>query len=160
MKPAKIVRPLLVLLVALGLFLFQKYEERQSPPPAEISNNSSRQPPRLNAGELPIARAIRTRADHVQVTGEGKVVKILPDDTRPPRHQQFLLAIQGAAKTVKVAHNTDLAPKIKGLKRGDTVRFSGEYIWNSKGGVLHWTHASDTPKHKGGWLEVRGRRYR
>ena len=45
------------------------------------------------------------------------------------------------------------------LQVGDILRFAGEYEWNERGGVLHWTHHDPRGKHAGGWLELAGRRY-
>ena len=159
MNFSRLSRPLIVLLIALALFAVERFQNEPTGPAPQIRSERIQPAPQLSSTPLSISNAIRNRADHVQVTGEGRVVKILRDDTHPPRHQQFLITVNGAAKTVKIAHNIDLAPKIKGLKKGDPISFSGEYIWNDKGGVLHWTHASDTPSHPGGWLEVSGRRY-
>ena len=33
-----------------------------------------------------------------------------------------------------------LHQRIDGLQVGDSVRFNGEYVWNEKGVVIHWTH--------------------
>ena len=62
-------------------------------------------------------------------------------------------------QTLLVAHNIDLAPRIEGLRTGDTVEFYGEYEWNPKGGVIHWTHHAPNNDHVGGWLRHAGRTY-
>ena len=59
--------------------------------------------------------------------------------------------------TLLVAHNIDLAPRIP-VAQGDAVTIKGEYVWNNRGGVLHWTH-HDPKGRKGGWVEVAGKRY-
>ena len=60
---------------------------------------------------------------------------------------------------ILVAHNIDLSPKIEDLKVGDSVEFYGEYEWNNKGGVIHWTHHDPRKKHKDGWLKHKGKIY-
>ena len=111
------------------------------------------------AGNAAIADAYSRRLRDVPVEAEGRVVKLLPDDVEGSRHQRFLLDT-GAGHTVLVAHNIDLAPRIGGLRPGDSVGFKGEYVWNAKGGVVHWTHHDPDGRHPGGWLLHQGRRYR
>ncbi len=64
-----------------------------------------------------------------------------------------------SGQTVLFAHNIDLAPRLNGLKVGDRVEFHGEYEWNAKGGVIHWTHRDPLGRHEPGWLKHNGRRY-
>jgi hypothetical protein len=92
------------------------------------------------------------------VQGSGTVTRILSDDTDGSRHQRFILRI-ASGRTLLIAHNIDLAPRIGSLRTGDTVAFYGEYEWNDKGGVIHWTHHDPQGHHVGGWLEHNGRRY-
>lgn len=105
-----------------------------------------------------LKRAYQSQQSDIQVKGAGKVIKILPDDNDGSRHQKFILRLKNR-QTILVAHNIDLAPRIKNLKIGDSVQFYGEYEWNSRGGVIHWTHKDPRNNHKHGWLKHGGRVY-
>lgn len=94
----------------------------------------------------------------VQVEASGEVVLVMPDDTVGDQHQLFLVELSSGL-TLKLSHNVDIAPKIP-LEVGDRVRFSGEYEWNEKGGVVHWTHRNTRGgSHPGGWVLHEGKRY-
>jgi len=105
-----------------------------------------------------ITDAYQNRLSDIQVSGSGKVSRILRDDNEGSRHQRFILRLS-SGQTLLIAHNIDLAPKINTLQKGDVVQFYGEYEWNSKGGVVHWTHHDPGGRHVGGWLKHDGRRY-
>ena len=102
--------------------------------------------------------AYKKQQSNVQVKGSGKVVRILGDDNKGSRHQKFILRIS-SGKTILIAHNIDLAPRINSISVGDQVRFYGEYEWNNKGGVVHWTHKDPNGYHIGGWLKHKGKTY-
>lgn len=110
-----------------------------------------------NADDL-LARAYEEQRSDLQVQGRGVVAHVLPDDTQGSRHQRFILRL-ASGQTVLVAHNIDLAPRIDSLREGDPVEFYGEYEWNAKGGVLHWTHHDPGGRHEGGWLKHEGITY-
>ena len=93
-----------------------------------------------------------------QVQGSGMVLRVLSDDNEGSRHQRFILELS-SGRTVLVAHNIDLAPRIPALEGGDTVSFYGEFESNDRGGVIHWTHHDPQGRHPGGWLEHKGQRY-
>ena len=93
-----------------------------------------------------------------QAQGNGIVVRILSDDIDGSRHQRFILRLT-SGRTLLISHNIDLAPRVSGLKEGDTVSFNGEYEANSQGGVIHWTHYDPAGRHVGGWLRHNGRTY-
>ena len=100
-------------------------------------------------------------ADHksdVQVNGSGTVVRVLRDDNKGSRHQKFILKLS-SGQTILIAHNIDLAPRIKTIAQGDTVQFYGEYEYSSKGGVVHWTHRDPNNRHVHGWLKHQGTLY-
>jgi hypothetical protein len=58
-----------------------------------------------------------------------------------------------------IAHNIDLAPRVAQLNTGGTILFYGEYEWNEKGGVIHWTHHDPDNRHINGWLKHGGKTY-
>ena len=105
-----------------------------------------------------ITRAYQNQLSDIQVSGAGKVSRILSDDNKGSRHQRFILRLS-SGQTLLVAHNIDLAPRISALQKGDVVQFFGEYEWNSRGGVIHWTHHDPGGQHVGGWLKHNGRKY-
>lgn len=107
-------------------------------------------------GDAALARAFEDHASGVAVQGEGRVVRLLRDDLEGGRHQRFILRL-ASGQTVLVAHNIDVAPRLDGLAVGDTVAFRGEYGWNARGGVVHWTHHDPSGEHSGGWLRSGGR---
>lgn len=105
-----------------------------------------------------VASAYIQHLENVQVQGEGRLVKMLSDDNSGSKHQRFILRTPEDV-TVLVAHNIDLAPRIQNLTMGDTVSFYGEYVWNEKGGVVHWTHRDPNGRHVSGWLKHKGVTY-
>lgn len=105
-----------------------------------------------------ISNAYRNRLSDVQVKGSGVVSRILKDDNDGSRHQRFILRLS-SGQTLLIAHNIDLAQRIGNLQQGDSVQFFGEYEWNSKGGVVHWTHQDPDDHHIGGWLKHEGQTY-
>ena len=105
-----------------------------------------------------IENAYQNQSSDIQVSGSGVVIRTLRDDNEGSRHQRFILRLS-TGQTLLIAHNIDLAPKIDKLQKGDVVEFYGEYEWNPKGGVVHWTHHDPGGRHVGGWLKHNGRMY-
>jgi hypothetical protein len=93
----------------------------------------------------------------VMIDASGRVSKVLPDDNEGSRHQRFILELP-SGHTVLVTHNIDLAKRVP-LAAGDRVVIHGQYEWNDRGGVLHWTHHDPAGRHEGGWIEHKGQRY-
>ena len=105
-----------------------------------------------------LQKAYKNRQSDLQVQGKGVVIKLLSDDLKGSRHQKFILKLN-TGQTLLISHNIDLAPRIDRLRTGDTVEFYGEYEWNSKGGVIHWTHHDPDGRHIGGWLKHKDKTY-
>jgi hypothetical protein len=104
-----------------------------------------------------IVQAQQERLIKSEVTGRAPVKELLPDDLEGLKHEKFLLRLSNGT-TVLVAHDISYAPRVP-LQEGDFIVIHGEYIWNPKGGLIHWTHRSDTPRHEGGWIDFKGTRY-
>lgn len=141
-------KKLAIVLVIAALAYGYVQEQGIAPPwsPTSVGSNTALQD------------AIAARQSNVQVKGEGIVTKVLKDDLDGSRHQRFILKL-GSGQTLLVAHNIDLAPRIDTLRSGDSVEFYGEYEWNPKGGVIHWTHHDPAGRHVGGWIRHLGKTY-
>ena len=105
-----------------------------------------------------VEQAFANRASDVFVELAGEVERVLADDREGSRHQRFIVRL-ASGHTVLVAHNLDLAERAP-LQRGDAVEIRGEYEWNERGGVVHWTHHDPDGRRVGGWIRHRGREYR
>jgi hypothetical protein len=137
------------IILALGLALYGLYESNPSVIKSFLEQSSAKDQ---------LLSAYENRQSNIPVEDSGVVVKILPDDLQGSRHQRFILRLS-SGQTVLIAHNIDLAPRVAALREGDTVEFRGEYEWNSKGGVVHWTHHDPHGRHQAGWLKHNGSIY-
>lgn len=140
----------ITLALAIGLALHNSLQD------TSIGTSADSQQPLTNNAQVNVA--YENRQSDVQVIGSGQVVKVLPDDIKGSRHQKMILKIPSGLRLL-IAHNIDLAPRIGSIREGDTVEFYGEYEWNEKGGVIHWTHHDPGGRHKGGWLKHKGEIY-
>ncbi|GMM90913.1 DUF3465 domain-containing protein [Vibrio fortis] len=112
----------------------------------------------VQANDQQLKQAYQNHQSDLQIQGSGIVSRVLSDDNKGSRHQKFILRLD-SRQTLLVAHNIDLAPRIPNLKVGDVVQFYGEYEWNDKGGVIHWTHRDPGNRHAHGWLKHQGKIY-
>jgi hypothetical protein len=158
-------KKLLLIAAVLGVFF---YLNRERPEAGYAPQGTSEKPAAESAAlsaddgpgtaDDPIAEAYESRASGVLVSGRGQVTRVLGDDSLGDRHQRFILELD-SGQTLLIAHNIDLAPRVEGLREGDLVEFSGEYEWNDKGGVVHWTHHDPNGQRTGGWIRHDGRTY-
>lgn len=151
-KPPMLFRPLLILLIAL-LAAACRAEV-----PQPVTMPESPQQAVSSTANDALNDAYQRKLSNVWLEGEGVVKKLLPDDNKGSRHQKFLVGISDG-KTLLFAHNIDLAPRIDDLQIGDTITFRGEYVYNPKGGVMHWTHHDPRGDLQGGWIRHNGRTY-
>ena len=139
----------IALLLAAGVLAAWLLAERRAPQEAPVASTPAAA---TASDDLAADRATR------EVTGQGIVLRVLRDDTNGERHQRILLRL-ASGDTLLVAHNLDLAPRVEPLQPGDTLAFHGEYVWNEKGGVVHWTHHDPAGQHEAGWLRHDGRTF-
>lgn len=104
-----------------------------------------------------IEAAAISRESGFMVTVDARVIKELRDDRDGSRHQRFLIELE-TGRTLLVAHNIDLARRVP-LREGDDVRVRGQYEWNERGGLLHWTHRDPDRDQARGWIEHAGARF-
>lgn len=105
----------------------------------------------------PVAELFREQRSEEMVTFAGRVERSLSDDLDGSRHQRFIVRLADDL-TVLVAHNIDLAPRVP-LDEGDAVEVRGQYEYNDKGGVVHWTHHDPQKRHAEGWIRHAGQLY-
>lgn len=102
-----------------------------------------------------LAWAFKNKVSEIRVTCSGKVIVKLPDDTADIRHQKFVIKLE-SGQTLLIAHNIDLVKRVKKLRLGDKIIVRGEYIWNEKGGLIHYTHRDPAGIQPSGWIKHRG----
>jgi len=108
---------------------------------------------------LTVNEAFTNKKSQIFIEDSGQVVKILADDNKGARHQKFLVKV-ATGQTLLFAHNIDLAPRVENIQVGDAVKFRGEYVYNPKGGVIHWTHHDPKNKISGGWITHQNSEYK
>ncbi|MEC5210032.1 hypothetical protein RCH20_001090 [Psychrobacter sp. PL15] len=108
-----------------------------------------------------LVKAFKAQQSDRQVKGCGTIIKTLPDDNDGSRHQKILVELEGVSpkQTVLLVHNIDLAPRVAEVSKGTSLSFYGEYVYNNKGGLVHWTHHDPAARHQGGWIDSNGVRY-
>lgn len=132
--------------ILLLLFVIINYYKNETAAPQHDSDVSQ------------LETAFALQQSDVQVAGSGQVLKLLADDLKGSKHQKFIVKISDS-HTVLISHNIDLAPRINNLSKGDKISFYGEYVYNNRGGLIHWTHHDPQKRHVDGWLKHNGKIY-
>jgi len=101
-----------------------------------------------------LEKLYKSKTSGVFVVFDAEVINILSDDNDGSRHQRLILKSNNM--TVLLAHNIDEAPRVP-VKMNDTIRVKGQYEWNDKGGVIHWTHKKDNNPY--GWVMFNNKKY-
>lgn len=169
LSPGRIILSIVILLVAayFGVDLTnssgsksekptQQNRQPQAPTTTQVDRNQS-----VSDSQRDLVSLAKSERSGEMVEFQARVVKLLDDDNEGSRHQRFLLAVDfepSPINTVLVAHNIDLAPRAP-VEEGSVIRIYGQYEWNDRGGVIHWTHHDPGGRHAEGWIELDGQRY-
>lgn len=92
--------------------------------------------------------------DSTMIEDAGQVIQLLSDDDIGSRHQRFIVRLS-SGQTLLIVHNIDLVKRVP-ISIFDRVRFKGEYEFNARGGLVHWTHQCPRNEHEAGWIEHEG----
>lgn len=107
-----------------------------------------------------IESAFENQEENVPVTVKGTVVRILADehDSVGDDHQRWVIRLSNG-QTILIVHNIGVAPRVAGIASGSEVVVRGDYVWNSHGGLIHWTHHDPDGSHENGWILYEGKKY-
>lgn len=142
-RPAAHRRRLAVLLVLLAVYaLVQLWPRLFSGPAAE--------------GDVAVEAAFESKTSGLMLEVQGVVERLLADDLEGSRHQRFIIRLD-SGRTLLMSHNIDLAPRVP-VGVGDRIEVRGQYEWNERGGLLHWTHHDPAGRRAGGWIRHRGKK--
>lgn len=90
----------------------------------------------------------------VWVTLSAPVERTLPDSVGRYRHQRFIVSCADG-QTVLIVNDVSIGQRVP-VTVGGKVGVKGQYIWDSQGGLVHFTHHDDSGG-PGGWILWQGR---
>lgn len=128
-----------------------------TPPSQDSAGPLSESKENLPIGLSDVRTLFERQQSGIMVSVEGNVTRILSDDNDGSRHQRFTISAQEDLSLL-IAHNIDLAPRVP-IRVNDRVTIYGQYEWNNKGGLLHWTHHDPHKTHPGGWISHKNKKY-
>lgn len=112
---------------------------------------------------MTVEQAFEQKVSDVPVTIQGRVTKILTDDTGDTPHQRFIVEVH-SGHTILIAHNLQRAYRVP-INLSDRIEVHGSYVWNKYGGILHNTHhyagecvGSKCTPHEDGWINYAGQK--
>jgi hypothetical protein len=102
-----------------------------------------------------IKQAFDNSENDIQVLVRGEVIRILSDDVVGDKHQRFIVKLE-SGHTLLITHNIDIALRVPDTMLNSNVYVYGEYVWNTEGGLVHWTHKDPDGSHIDGYIKING----
>ena len=144
----------IVVVVVVAVFYADEYNTE--------ANSKNAAAPATHTEELAnndkLLKLIKRRQSGQMVLVNVRVLKLLSDDLQGDRHQRMILKVIGSNNTLLLAHNIDIANRVP-AQVGQELVVYGQYEWNEKGGVIHWTHRDKNNRHPNGWVLHNNNRY-
>ena len=105
--------------------------------------------------ESTLKKAVENKEDKVYITVRGKVSRFLKDDEEGSSHQRWILDgdEEDVGLSVMVIHNLERFDRVP-LELGDRMEVRGKYVWNDKGGLVHWTNHAVHGEVEGGYIKL------
>ncbi len=111
----------------------------------------------IEPGIKTVESAFINRQTNLMAEVNGRVVRIISDDTNRARHQRFVIQLANG-QNILVAHNIGYADRVP-VSLNEPVTVRGQYSWNENGGLIHWTHHDVSLNRRHGWIDHEGLRY-
>jgi hypothetical protein len=109
-----------------------------------------------SAGCSQVGPAFRAHQSGVWLALSGTVTGLLSDTDGAREHQRFVVGCADG-QTVLIVNDVSIGQRAP-VHVGDRVTVRGQYIWNSEGGLIHFTHHA-VGSSQGGWILLGGRLY-
>ncbi len=136
--------PFLLTAIAIGLFAAALWYARSSS--ARESLAQAKAFSRVGCG--PAYGFFGQHRSGAWVTVSGKISGILGDSYGRFRHQRFTLGCSNGL-TILIVNDISVGQRAPVAARG-RVTVRGQYVWDSQGGLVHFTHHADNGP--GGWI--------
>lgn len=101
-------------------------------------------------------KAFHDRDTGAWLTVSGKIIQLLPDEYGSLQHQRFIVRC-ASGLTVLIVNDVSIGTRVP-VADGDMVAVHGLYVWNSQGGLVHFTHRAEGGG-AGGWILFRDHIY-
>ncbi len=147
LSSGKLVLPVLLTALVVGIVWLR--EDRRA-----VSVGSAEQ-----AGQVGCRSARKDFQAHssgIWMTVRARVERLLPDETGQYRHQRFIVRCPGG-QTLLIVNNVSVGSRVP-AGQDRIIVVHGQYVWNSLGGLVHFTH-HDPEGTSGGWILYNGRVY-